>query len=159
MQTCWQIGKQQPNENNSPRWSDEGLNITVTHVCHEKNMHSLQLVNRFTSTQLAEACWHHNVSVDQQPVRIPIRSWSTNNDFTSRGGFVHDDNMAAPIIDQTIHHSHTFDTRRRKLLTETPWFYEVRNNMARAVSLASCCALVSIGCSIASTAMAFALLL
>jgi len=33
---------------------------------------------------------------------------TTNKDFTSWGEFFHDDNVAVPIIDRVIHHSHIF---------------------------------------------------
>lgn len=33
---------------------------------------------------------------------------TTNKDFTSWGEFFHDDNVAVPIIDRIIHHSHIF---------------------------------------------------
>ena len=33
---------------------------------------------------------------------------TTNKDFTSWGEFFHDDNVAVPIIDRVIHHSHVF---------------------------------------------------
>lgn len=33
---------------------------------------------------------------------------TTNKDFTCWGEFFHDDNVAVPIIDRIIHHSHTF---------------------------------------------------
>jgi DNA replication protein DnaC len=33
---------------------------------------------------------------------------TTNKDFTSWGEFFHDDNVAVPIIDRIIHHSHVF---------------------------------------------------
>ena len=33
---------------------------------------------------------------------------TTNKDFTSWGDFFHDDNVAVPIIDRIIHHSHIF---------------------------------------------------
>ena len=33
---------------------------------------------------------------------------TTNKDFTSRGEFFADDNVAVPIVDRLIHHSHTF---------------------------------------------------
>ena len=33
---------------------------------------------------------------------------TTNKDFTAWGEFFHDDNVAVPIIDRIIHHSHVF---------------------------------------------------
>ncbi|SET75883.1 IstB-like ATP binding protein [Marinobacter segnicrescens] len=33
---------------------------------------------------------------------------TTSKDFTSWGEFFHDDNVAVPIIDRVIHHSHIF---------------------------------------------------
>ena len=33
---------------------------------------------------------------------------TTNKDFTCWGEFFHDDNVAVPIIDRIIHHSHIF---------------------------------------------------
>ncbi len=33
---------------------------------------------------------------------------TTNKDFTSWGEFFHDDNVAVPIIDRVIHHSHIY---------------------------------------------------
>ena len=33
---------------------------------------------------------------------------TTNKDFTAKGEFFADDNVAAPIVDRLIHHSHIF---------------------------------------------------
>ena len=33
---------------------------------------------------------------------------TTNKDFTSWGEFFHDDNVAVPIVDRIIHHSHLY---------------------------------------------------
>ncbi len=33
---------------------------------------------------------------------------TTNKDFTNRGEFFLDDNVAVPVVDRIIHHSHIF---------------------------------------------------